>query len=866
VAAFEVRDFNQDGRADIIQLHQGSGDVSVRLARPDGSLAPPQFYTVGNVPADLRVEDVNNDGRRDMVVVSFGRPGIEKGSVSVRLGQADGTFGPEARYELPPLVDGSLFAVVVADFNGDGHVDLAAGYADCRVSFFRGTGEGRFEPAGTQDHAFFMFGYEIRAMATGDFDQDGDIDLAGAIMSGEYIVVAENPGSLLDVKELKLHRFGPEARQGWTGAFPTLAMVPVDLNRDGDLDLIVGTAAGAIAYLGGTGLQFTASPEPLPGTVKVASSSIATGDLDGDGDDEIVITCKVLSCIIVLTKEGDGAYVPALVADVPAGQFVGVGDIDGDGHLDLAGTGEVLWTALSSRKARPSDPPVLEDRRQRLPRLVINEILAINNALPLEDDGGKKADWLELYNGAAAELSLAGYALVLNAGDGGPQRYSFPADAKIAAGAHLLLVAERDPLPYHTGFKLPGAGGTLSLLDAGEAEVDRLQYPAQEENVSFARYRDGLPSFVFNPYPSPRRENADNGSVEPAASLLSAVPVDQDLGAAPLPLTPNEPIRFYARGKDEVFLLNLSVMARRLDRLNLPAARIILYDDGMNLDGASQDGLFSGVMPGGLPAGGAIQFYLEATDIAGGMIQVPDGSFFTMTPRVGQIYTLAVGSGLPRLEISELVARNTRGLLDEQGQTADWAELRNCSAAPVPLAGFYLGNRFPANEEWFALPGDRTLAPGEHLVVFCDGNPEQGPLHAPFKLSAEGGQVYLLGTAANRGQEVIDALAYPAQPADVAWGRTACGSAFGPMAPTPGADNSPKPRARRGDVDRSGGIDITDPILTLSALFLGGSVNCPNALDANGDTSRDLSDAVFLLGYLFLGGSPPAPGEVDCEN
>ena len=85
---------------------------------------------------------------------------------------------------------------------------------------------------------------------------------------------------------------------------------------------------------------------------------------------------------------------------------------------------------------------------------------------------------------------------------------------------------------------------------------------------------------MFNPHPSPMRENADNGSVEPAASLLAAVPEGLDSNAAPRPLRPNEAIRFYAQGKDEVFLMNLSVMTRRLDRLNLPTQRIILYDVG----------------------------------------------------------------------------------------------------------------------------------------------------------------------------------------------------------------------------------------------------------------------------------------------
>ncbi|MGH9361879.1 MAG: dockerin type I domain-containing protein, partial [Thermoanaerobaculia bacterium] len=165
----------------------------------------------------------------------------------------------------------------------------------------------------------------------------------------------------------------------------------------------------------------------------------------------------------------------------------------------------------------------------------------------------------------------------------------------------------------------------------------------------------------------------------------------------------------------------------------------------------------------------------------------------------------------------------------------------------------------------FALPEDRTLAPGEHLVVFCDGNPGQGPLHAPFRMGGDEGRIFLLGTTALGGQQVIDAVGYPAQPPDAAWGREACGGGWASLPPTPGQSNSTLPRAARGDVDHSGRIDITDAIAILIRLFLGGRVSCPPAADVNQDGATDVSDALFLLGYLFLGGPAPAAGEVACS-
>ena len=89
-------DFNHDGRDDVLQLHRASSEFSVRLSNPDGTLAPPVFYKMGNLPNQQALVDVNNDGIADIITVNLGRNHVDKGSLSVRLGQADGTFGDES--------------------------------------------------------------------------------------------------------------------------------------------------------------------------------------------------------------------------------------------------------------------------------------------------------------------------------------------------------------------------------------------------------------------------------------------------------------------------------------------------------------------------------------------------------------------------------------------------------------------------------------------------------------------------------------------------------------------------------------------------------------------------------------------------
>ena len=72
---------------------------------------------------------------------------------------------------------------------------------------------------------------------------------------------------------------------------------------------------------------------------------------------------------------------------------------------------------------------------------------------------------------------------------------------------------------------------------------------------------------------------------------------------------------------------------------------------------------------------------------------------------------------------------------------------------------------------------------------------------------------------------------------------------------------APTERFRRGDGDSSGAINITDPIVLLTHLFLGGAPpSCLDAADVDDSGTLNITDAIYNLTFLFLGGSaPPAP-------
>jgi len=767
VISLQVFDFNGDGRADVVQIHRAAGEMSVRLARSDGSLADPVFYGLGSKPSDMRTVDLNNDHILDIIAVDL------SGFITARLGRGDGTFGPEIRTSLSNGADGrssSLFSLTTGDFDGDGILDLAAGYMDCRLGLFRGRGDGTFEYKHTHP-----LGYETHGLATGDFDGDGDIDLVAVPWDGRLIVV-ENLGDLLETTNLTKHFVTGEAGSGaWN-------ILVTDYNHDGDPDLIID---GRSLYIGGPGLEFTLATNTFSqATVQITISPV-TADFNGDGIEDVISACVDRNCISVQLGKAGGGFEPPFLIPVPASKLIATGDIDGDGLPDLVGTGDVLWTALSSRAPALGAPPPPAVQRLLPGKPLLNEVLAANSSIPIVQDGGRNSDFVEIYNGGDNPMALLGWSLRLertnSVGPATTNIYAFPTNAIIDKGDHLVIVcSDKIRSPFHTGFTLPAEGASVCLLRNDGSEADRVNYPAQASDKAYARFQDGVNGFVVTDTPTPGLPNVDTGLVPPTLSIDGV-----DLAT----LQPDQPIRFYARGKDDLGIVNLSLLWRRLDVADDTTKRVILFDDCMHEDGASQDGLFSGVMFPGLPEGAEIQFYLECTDLSGQVKTAPGSPRFVSGDQTPEIYTLAIGTARPALEISEVVAWNASGLLDETGKRPDWFEIRNCSTQNVSLAGVSLGQGYFGNSSRIAFSNTVVLVPGQHLVVFADSKPEAGPLHAPFKLNRAGDQLLLTGLTSRGSRFLIDTVQFGAQKQDLALARLGCGGPWLPNTPTPGTGN-----------------------------------------------------------------------------
>jgi hypothetical protein len=211
--AVAIGDVNGDGKPDIVVTNiqaQPTSNVSVLLGNGDGTFQPAVTYGSGAFqPYSVALADVNGDGKLDLVVTNACVNNDEycpgDGLVAVLLGNGDGTFKTAVTYD-----SGSYFAISVAveDVNGDGKPDIvvanycnmadgcpATGGPSGVVSVLLGNGDGTFQPAvswpagGSYDFAI--------AVTVADVNHDGKPDIV--VANGVFEGIGTNPDGSVGV-------------------------------------------------------------------------------------------------------------------------------------------------------------------------------------------------------------------------------------------------------------------------------------------------------------------------------------------------------------------------------------------------------------------------------------------------------------------------------------------------------------------------------------------------------------------------------------------------------------------------------------------------------------------------------------------
>jgi type II secretory pathway component GspD/PulD (secretin) len=217
-------------------------------------------------------------------------------------------------------------AVAVGDFNGDGKLDMAvANQGDNTVSILLGNGDGSF-----QSQTTITTGLAPDAVVTGDFNADGKLDLAVANFTDNSISIFSGNGD---------GTFA--APRTIAGVNSPVAMVTGDFRGSGKLDLaVLDQADGVVSILLGNGDGTFANK--IDTAVGKSLSALVTGDFNGDGKTDVAVTDAGSNSVTVLLGKADGTFFKRIDFGTGVGPSgIAAADFNGDGRLDLAVTNKI---------------------------------------------------------------------------------------------------------------------------------------------------------------------------------------------------------------------------------------------------------------------------------------------------------------------------------------------------------------------------------------------------------------------------------------------------------------------------------------------------------------------------------------------
>ena len=318
--AIAIGDLDSDGERDLLLDDRRGGSLRVLLNRGDGEYGPATELAVGEGPRGFLIVDLDVDGNSDIALVHR-----ESHSIGVLRGLGAGRFAP---VHLRELSGDYGYAIAARDLDGDDVPDLVAA-TRTSVSVFLGLGDGSFPT----EEVYPPLGSE--ALALGDFNVDGAIDVALAVAPGSVLLrVNDGAGGF--------HR---SVETGRLSSVPT-ALAAGDFDADDRLDLAMTTLrpSGVQFLWSGENAALSVRTERIPiencrnaGSSGCEPHSGALADFDGDGDLDVVaaiarpgllsIALNVGGRLVLSGEHSFGGSLPVYAKSA---------DFDRDGKVDVA--------------------------------------------------------------------------------------------------------------------------------------------------------------------------------------------------------------------------------------------------------------------------------------------------------------------------------------------------------------------------------------------------------------------------------------------------------------------------------------------------------------------------------------------------
>jgi len=311
--AFILADLDGDGHPDMLTQYY-PGTLAIFKGNPDGTFGAITTLS-GSAPyGGLGLADYNSDGILDL---SFSTPT----GIGVELGQSGLTFSA-VRLSVSgrPVTPFAIPAnPVVADFDRDGHADVAAP-VEVGIAILLGKGDGTFASAD-----FYDMGQTVGAAAVADFNGDTFPDIA-------VTLPAAQPRLLLGNRQ-GTFTLGQDPNSSYGSKTPDTNVEAVDFNGDGKVDLDMGTLERSGTSSGTQSIAFGSGDGKFspPAVLNNASPLVADFNHDGHGD-MISVSGATVN---VLLGQSNKSFLPATTALRLATYVFGVGDLNKDGTLDL---------------------------------------------------------------------------------------------------------------------------------------------------------------------------------------------------------------------------------------------------------------------------------------------------------------------------------------------------------------------------------------------------------------------------------------------------------------------------------------------------------------------------------------------------